>query len=64
MNKRYRIRAWIPAVTEPEQPMEHDEATAELEHLRNLQPENRYELEEVVTESDKFGLWFLLREGD
>ena len=48
--KGYRIKGWIPVEIEREV-MTEIEAQDELEHLRGLQPENRYELEGVIIET-------------
>jgi len=46
----YRIKVWIPVDVEPEEDTLYatrKEAEEELEHDLGMQPENRYEIEEV-----------------
>ena len=50
MSKKYKIACFIridEEDIEDNKPMSLEEAKSELKHLRTLQSENRYELEEV-----------------
>ena len=46
--KQSRIACFIRVDVEDDEPMSLEEAQKEIKHLSFLQPENRYELEEVV----------------
>ena len=46
--KNYRIKCWIPVRDEEEELMAINDAQLELAHLIELQPENKYEIEEVI----------------
>jgi len=46
----FRIKVWIPVDVEPENDVlfiTREAAEEEIEHLETLQPENKYEIEEV-----------------
>ena len=45
--KRYRIKSWILVENKGRELLTLEEAKAELEQAEFLQPENRYEIEEV-----------------
>ena len=45
--KKYRIKSWILVKDEKEELMARNDALLELAHLIELQPENKYEIEEV-----------------
>ena len=46
--KKYRIKSWIPVEAEKDKLMTRNDALLELAHLIELQPENKYEIEEVI----------------
>jgi len=50
--KKYIVRVWIPVDEETggNEPLSLEDAEAELKHLALMQPENRYEIEEVWEE--------------
>ena len=48
--KKYRVKSWIPVEGENKELMTKEDAQGELEQLESLQPENRYEIEEVTEE--------------
>lgn len=53
MEKKYRVRCWIPVETEDRLNgilLTKDEAQYELEHQEMMQPENKYEIIEVEDE--------------
>lgn len=62
----FRIKTWIPVEIEPEEDMLYptiDEAEKEKAQLAEMQPENRYEIEEVgmvVSECQNCGAELLL----
>jgi len=48
--KMFRIKTWIPVEIDPEEDMQcitRDDAEKEKAQLEEMQPENRYEIEEV-----------------
>ena len=45
--KKYRMKSWILVENEGRELLTLEEAMAELKQARFLQPENRYEIEEV-----------------
>lgn len=65
--KKYRVNTWIPGSkrnvdyisSEEDELMIRAEAETELKHLEEMQPENRYEIEEVNKETIKGneGFW-------
>ena len=48
--KKYFIQVWIPVDTNTDEPLSLEDAEAELKHLTLMQPENRYEIEEILEE--------------
>ena len=51
--KKYRIKGWVPVVVENEELLTKDEAQHALERLVEMQPENRYKIEEVKEETNE-----------
>ena len=51
----FRIKTWIPVEIDPEEDMLYSREAAEKEkaQLEEMQPENRYEIEEVVVDLEE-----------
>ena len=48
--KKFFIQVWIPVGHTLEEALSLEDAEAELKHLTLMQPENRYEIEEILEE--------------